>query len=132
MRKQYCHAIDCLRHIGRGIDIVLLPLGGILQTMICIKPNVLHRGSYMSAHVLLNLLNELGKRDKMRGLPSILSLFRNEFNKFNNTRARMLDSIYHMTKTLKSHFWLKNVMILSSCTQRCYGRKNVSRKSINH
>ena len=52
----------------------------------------------MSAHGLLNLLNELGKRDKMRGLPSILSLFRNEFNKFNNTctRARMLDSIYHM------------------------------------
>ena len=48
----------------------------------------------MSAHVLLNLLNELGKRDKMRSLPSILSLFRNEFNKFNNTRARMLDSIY--------------------------------------
>ena len=29
----------------------------------------------MSAHGLLNLLNELGKRDKMRGLPSILSLF---------------------------------------------------------
>ena len=24
-----------------------------------------HRGSYMSAHILLNLLNELGKRDKM-------------------------------------------------------------------
>ena len=46
-----------------------------------------HRGSYMSAHVLLNLLNELGKRDKMQGLPSILSLFCNEFNKFNNTRA---------------------------------------------
>ena len=37
-------------------------------------------GSYMSAHVLLNLLNELGKRDEMRGLPSILSLFPNEFN----------------------------------------------------
>ena len=86
----------------------------------------------MSAHVLLNLLNELGKRDKMRGLPSILSLFRNEFNKFNNTRARMLDSIYHMTNTLKSHFWRKNAMILSSCTQRCYGRYNVSLKSINH
>ena len=40
----------------------------------------------MSAHVLLNLLNELGKRDKMRGLPSILSLFPNSFNKFNKTR----------------------------------------------
>ena len=94
--------------------------------------SILYRGSYMSAHVLLNLLNELGKRDKMRGLPSILFLFRNEFNKFNNTRTRMLDSIYHMTKTLKSHFWCKNVIILSLCTQRCYGRHNVSRKSINH
>ena len=29
----------------------------------------------MSAHVLLNLLSELGKRDKMLGLPSILSFF---------------------------------------------------------
>ena len=60
----------------------------------------LYRGSYMSAHVLLNLLNELRKRVKMRGLPSILSLFRNEFNKFNNTVARVLDSIYHMTLRL--------------------------------
>ena len=71
----------------------------------------------MSAHVLLNLLCELGKRSKMRGLPSILSLFRNELNRFNNTRSRMLDSIYHMTKTLKSFFfWCKNVIILSVCT----------------
>ena len=51
----------------------------------------------MSVHVLLNILNEFGKIDKMRGLPSILSLFRIEFSKFNNTRARMLDSFYHMT-----------------------------------
>ena len=54
----------------------------------------------MSAHVLLNLLNELGKRDKMRGLLSILSLFHNQLNKFNNTRAQMLDSIYPMTLRL--------------------------------
>ena len=33
----------------------------------------------MSAHVLLNLLNELEERDKMRGLSSILYLFRDEF-----------------------------------------------------
>ena len=32
----------------------------------------------MSAHALLNLLNELGKSYQMRGLLSILSLFRNE------------------------------------------------------
>ena len=50
----------------------------------------------MSAHALLNLLNELRKRDKMQGSQSILSLFCNEFDKFNNAGARMLDSIYHM------------------------------------
>ena len=54
----------------------------------------------MSANVLLNLLNELGKRDKMRGLLSILYLLCNEFNKFKNTKARMLDSIYHITLRL--------------------------------
>ena len=43
------------------------------------------------------LLNELRKSDKMRGLPRILSLFCYKFNKFKITRARMLDSIYHMT-----------------------------------
>ena len=48
----------------------------------------------MRAHLLWNLLNVLWKRDKMRGLPSILSLFCNKFNKFNNTGAQMLDSIY--------------------------------------
>ena len=54
----------------------------------------------MNVHGLLNLLNALGKSDKMRGLPSILLLIRNEFNKFNNTGARMLEFIYHMTLRL--------------------------------
>ena len=61
----------------------------------------------------------------MRGMPRILSLFRNEFNEFNNTGARLLDSIYHMTLrkiTLKSHFCRKNVIFFSLCTQRCNGR----------
>ena len=48
----------------------------------------------MGTHVLFNLLKELRKRDKMQGLPSILSLFLNEFDKFNNTGARMLDSSF--------------------------------------
>ena len=48
----------------------------------------------------LNLLNELGKRDKMQGLPISLSLFCNEFDKSNNTSAQMLDYIYHMTLRL--------------------------------
>ena len=63
--------------------------------LLCPFPLV-NRDSYMSAHVLLNLLNELGKNDTMRGLPSILSIFHNEFNTSNNTGARMLDSIYHL------------------------------------
>ena len=42
----------------------------------------------MSAYVLLSLLNELGKAIKCEAC--------NEFNKSNNKRARMLDSIYHM------------------------------------
>ena len=54
----------------------------------------------MSAHVLLILLNELRKRDKMGGLPSILSLFRSEFNKSNNAGALMLDFDYYMTLRL--------------------------------
>ena len=60
----------------------------------------INRGSYMSAYVLLNLLKELWKTDKMRGLPGILSFFHNEFDKFNNIGAGMLDSIYHMTLKL--------------------------------
>ena len=56
----------------------------------------------MSAHVLLNLLNELVEKIRCEAVPSILSVFPNRFNKFNNTGVRMQDSIYHMT--LKSHF----------------------------
>ena len=66
-----------------------------LSTRLC-YPN---RGSYMSAHVLLNLLNELEKVIKCEACRAFY-LFRNKFNKFNNTRARMLDSIYHMTLRL--------------------------------
>ena len=34
---------------------------------------------------------------KFDACPNILSLFRHEFNKFNNTGGRMLDPISHMT-----------------------------------
>ena len=49
----------------------------------------LYRGSHINAYVLLNLSNELGKTIKCEA-----------FNKLNNTRAHMLDSIYHMTLRL--------------------------------
>ena len=71
----------------------------------------------MSTHVLLNLLNELCIRDKIRGLPSILSLSRSEFNKFNKTGALMLDSIYHMKQIL---FWSRifGMKMLGFCHMR--------------
>ena len=76
----------------------------------------------MHAHVLLQILSKLRKSDKMRGLPSILSLFRKKFNKFNNTGAGMLDSTYHMTlKLLLNHvFCIKNTKILPYTLNRSY------------
>ena len=59
----------------------------ILRNVVMCNDGLLNRVSYMSAHVLLNLFKELGKSDKKPGLPSILSPFHNEFNKFNNTGA---------------------------------------------
>ena len=77
----------------------------------------------MSAHVLLNLLNE-GKKIRCEALPSILSVFPNKFNKFNNTRAQMQDSIYHMT--LKSHF------ISKFCTKTSRFRHQKTRRFYGH
>ena len=66
----------------------------------------------MSPHVLLNLSNELRKRDLMRSLQSILSLFHNSFNKCNDkksTNVRFYLS-YDIWNTLKSYFWRKNIV----------------------
>ena len=68
----------------------------------------------MSIHVLLNLLNELGKSDKMQGMLSILSRFRNKFDKFSNTGAGMLDSIYYMTLNYLKFAFLKDFAIFYS------------------
>ena len=48
----------------------------------------------------------------MQGLPSILSFFRNEFDKFNNTASHIIGFIYHMAlKSLKITFWPENIKI---------------------
>ena len=57
--------------------------------------------SYMGAHELMTLLNELRKKIRCEALSGILSVFPIRSNKFSNTGARMQDSIYHMT--LKSY-----------------------------
>ena len=66
----------------------------------------------MSAHVLLNFCNELGKRDKMRAfmfMHFISLFFATEFNKFNNTKSTNVRFYlsYHIKITLKSHFCYK-------------------------
>ena len=64
------------------------------------------------------------------GACGTLYLFSQQFC-LNITRARMLDSIIHITLRLLSRLWRKKVMNLSKCTQRCYRRHNGIRKSVN-
>ena len=70
----------------------------------------------------------------MRGLPSILSLFRNELNKFKNTVARMLDAIYLMSlKLLKIAFlaWEYQDFAIFYATLQWTSLRNVN-KSVNY
>ena len=52
------------------------------------------------------MFNKLEKRDKMQGLPSIVLLFHNKFNKLNKTGAQILDFSYHRKlKVLQNCFF---------------------------
>ena len=72
----------------------------------------------MSAHVLLNLLSELKKRDKMRGLPSILSLFRYECNKnitsakFQNDLLKNVVGVVLPSNPLLCRYYVNKICIL--------------------
>ena len=67
------------RYVKRkNLQVISLSLYVCVLVGMCEKLTLLHKGSYMSVPVY-----ELRKSGKMRGLPSILSLFRNEFNKLN-------------------------------------------------
>ena len=71
----------------------------------------------MSTHVLLNLLSELRKEIKCEACRAFYLFYRSEFNKCNNTGARMLDSIYHMAfKLFLNHFY--GVKTLGVCHMR--------------
>ena len=52
----------------------------------------------MSAHVLLNLLNQIGI-DKTTAFAEHFIAFRKKFNKFYSIGAQMLDSIHYLTKS---------------------------------
>ena len=86
----------------------------------CIRHSVsnTYRGSYMGAHVLLNLLNKLGKRDKFDSCQAFYLFFATSL--INSIIQEHEFLSYDIKITLKSHFCRKNVMILSICKQRCY------------
>ena len=82
-----------------------------------------NRGSYMSVHVLLT---SWGKEIKCEACRSFYIFF----------ATRLINSIiqeqnfrfyfaYDIKITLKSHFCRNNVIILSLCTQLCYGHHNI-------
>ena len=56
--------------------------------------------------------------------------FSQRVDKFNNTRARMLDSLNHMTDYFEISFLAYKSDYFVITMQRCYGRHNISRKSV--
>ena len=54
-----------------------------------------YRGFDVST-IIIELLNKLRKRDKIKGLPSIKSLFHIKFIHFNNTGEQMSDCCIEM------------------------------------
>ena len=46
---------------------------------------------------LIEFIKQIKEEIKCEACQAFYPFFCKEFNKFNNTRARMLDSIYHMT-----------------------------------
>ena len=90
----------------------------------------------MSAHVLLNLFNfnKLRKSDIIRGLLSILSLFRIEFNIFTNTGAQLFNRFYlsyDISIALKSFSGMKKVYVIMYTTLLRTSLLNIA-KYVNH
>ena len=70
------------------------------------------------SHVLLNLLNKLGEKNKMPSLPSVIPLsFCNEFNKFNNSRAQLPNLIWRSEN-------IKHTKVCIMVNKYVYFRKN--------
>ena len=66
----------------------------------------------------IEFIKRVGERNKMRGLPSNLPLFRTEFQQHKSTNDKIYKFYlsFDIRITLKSHFCRINVIILSLCT----------------
>ena len=89
----------------------------------------------MNAHVLLNLSNELRKVDKMRGLPSILSLFF-ATSLTNSIIQEHECNVLFITKTLKLHknhiFGMKTLRYCHLFRSALMSSLSNITKSVNH
>ena len=75
----------------------------------------------MSAHNLLNILNKMGKRDKMQGLPSIYLFFTTSLINSIIRKHKCKILLSHDIKiTKKSHIW-EIFKVLPSFTQHYNG-----------
>ena len=72
-RIQYVASGEYVSELIHDLDEGQRQISALEGTSGCQIP--IKRGSYIGDHVLLNLLNELGKRDKMQGLQSIYLFF---------------------------------------------------------
>ena len=83
----------------------------------------------MSAHVLLNLLNESGKEIKCEACRAFYLFYAiSLINSIIQEHVVRFYLSYDIKISLKYHFCRRNVIFFSLCTQRCYGRHNVSQK----
>ena len=87
----------------------------------------LYRESYMSAHDLFNLLNELWKSEELRGSQSsILSLFRNVFNNLKITCWHENINICHLLRDvimcviLQTYLFGKILVVCRLCCTTLY------------
>ena len=64
----------------------------------------------MSGHVLLNLLDQLGKSDKMQGLPSILSFFSQRVCTYNMTLKLFKNCIFGVKTLRLRHILCNDIM----------------------
>ena len=105
------------------------------QNIVHIAELIIYMGSYMSAHVYLTSWGTEIKCEACRAFYLFFAtrLSNSTIHMYKSTTVRFYLSYgIKITCTLRSHFCHKNVIILSLCTQRCYGRHNVSRKSVDH
>ena len=114
-------------HLVPPCTIIELILSLPLQLSVTAKKRILHECS-----CFIEFITSWGKEIKCKACRAFYLFFATSLiNSIKSMNVRFYLS-YEIKITLKSQVCRKNILILSLCTQYCYGRHNVSRKSVNH